>query len=279
MQTPSSESGSDAPACKEVWHQKPDTSAVYVSNKVILRFSCLAAFFLLATLFAHLWFHEKTAKLPGFVFIDVDSEANIPTWYSCALLQFCGVVAFVIGNFDASNQKTGWRGISLILVLMGMDEIASIHNLPSRRLSEVVGISDGYLTNAWVIPASLLCITLAAIYLPFIWRLPKWLKRALIFASIAYLCGAVGFEVVGSKLEFDAGGLNYDGLKHYSLRFEMAAVAEEIFEYVGILAALAALLRHASNLNAFVKLSFQAPSRRENVRSTEASPPPLYRPI
>ena len=195
---------------------------VNVSKRVTPVAAWIAAFFLLATLVAHLCFREKTSDLPAFDFIDVDGEANLPSWYSSVLLQFCGVIAFVIGNFDVQNQKTGWRGIALILLLMGMDEIAGIHNAPSHRLSEITGISNGYMTNAWVIPASLLCIILAVIYLPFIWRLQPWLRRALIGSAIAYLMGAVGFEILGSKFEYDAGGLEYDGYKLYQYAFEMA---------------------------------------------------------
>ena len=48
-----------------------------------------------------------------------------------------------------------------MLMLMGMDEVASLHNMPSRRLSEAVGNAGGYMVNAWVLPASLLVMVLA----------------------------------------------------------------------------------------------------------------------
>ncbi|MCB1277908.1 hypothetical protein [Prosthecobacter sp.] len=227
-----------------------------LSDSIVRRASYVAAVFLVLTALAHLFLKEGTANLPGFVFIDVDAEANIPTWYSSMLLEILAVIAFAISNYDIPAQKTGWRGISLILFLMGMDEVASIHNMPSRRLSEMLGLEGGYMMNAWVLPAVIVCVVLGVIYLPFIWRLPSWLKRGLIVASVAYLMGAVGLEVLSSKLEYVAGGLKYDGLKFYSLRFELCAVAEEIYEYVGILAAMAALLKHASNLGARLTLDF-----------------------
>lgn len=233
-----------------------NSNSLKVPQKIIPRASAIAAIFLVATALAHLFFREETAHLPGFVFVDVDSEGNIPTWYASLLLELTGVVAFVISNSDLPAQKTGWRGVALMLMLMGMDEVASLHNMPSRRLSETVGNAGGYLVNAWVLPASLLVIVLAVIYLPFIWRLPLWLKRGLIGASLAYLVGAVGFEILSSKFEYASGGLNYDGLEHYSLRFELAAAAEEFYEYVGVLAALGVLLKHASNLGARLSLGF-----------------------
>lgn len=219
----------------------------------------IAAVFLVLTALAHLLLHEGTANLPGFVFVDVDSEANIPTWYASLLLELAAGIAFVISNHDQPAQKTGWRGISLILFLMGMDEIASIHNFPSRRLAEQLGDAGGYLMNAWVLPALVVCLVLGIVYIPFMLRLPRWLKRTLVGASVAYLLGAVGFEILGSRLEYAAGGQHYDGLHYYSLRFELCAVAEEIFEYVGILGAVAALLQHASNIGASLTIRFGSP--------------------
>lgn len=216
----------------------------------------IAAFFLVGTAVLHLVFLERTADIPVFDIIDVDGEANMPTWLASFLLLATGVVALAISQHDTLIQRTGWRGIAIIMTLMSLDEVACLHNVPSRRLSEVVGTADGYLTNAWVLPAGVVLLILAFIYLPFFLRLPRWLKRGLIGASAAYLVGAVGLEIVGSKLEYDAGGLHYDGSVYYSLRFELCAVAEEVFEFVGVLAALHVLIQHASNIEAKLSLRF-----------------------
>lgn len=244
---------------------KSGVSSVTVPRWIIPGASAIAMVFLVATAVAHIVFREETAHLPGFVLFDVDSEANMPTWYSSFLLQLTALAAFVISFHDNPAQKTGWRGIALILMLMGMDEVASIHNFPSRRLSEALGNAGGYMMNAWVLPAGLLVLVLGIVYLPFIWRLPLALKRGLIGAATAFLLGSVGFEIMSSKLEFDVGGLNYDGLTHYSLAFELSAVCEELFEYTGVLAALAELLNHASRLGCVLTLNFrmqEAPTER-----------------
>lgn len=228
-------------------------------RRIITVAGCISATFVLATALAHLLYRDGTNTLPGFGLYDVDSEANMPTWYASTLLQICAVLAFIISYHDAPAQKTGWRGIALILLLMGMDEVAGLHNAPSRRVSEITGVGNGYLMNAWVIPAAMVLVILGMVYLPFIWRLPSWLKRSLIGAATAYLIGAVAFEVLGSRFEYDAGGMDYDAARHYSFRFEMTAVAEEAYEHIGVLATLAIFLRHAFLLNSRFVLDFTQP--------------------
>ncbi len=223
----------------------------------------IAAFFLAGTAVLHVVFLSRTADIPVFDLIDVDGEANMPTWFASFLLLTAGMVALAISQQDIPSQRTGWRGIAVIMTLMSMDEVACLHNAPSRRLSDVVGTADGYLMNAWVLPAGLLVLMLGFIYLPFFLRLPRWLKRGLLGAAAAYLVGAVGLEIVGSKYEYEAGGLNYDGAVYYSLRFELCAVAEEIFEFIGVLAALHVLIRHASDLKAKLQLGFTADKLEE----------------
>jgi hypothetical protein len=225
-------------------------------RRLIMIAGIISATFVLATGLAHLIYREGTAALPGFELYDVDSEANLPSWYASTLLQACAFLAFVISFHDAPEQKNGWRGIALLLLLMGMDEVAGLHNVPSRRLSEVIGLGNGYLMNACVIPASGVLAILGLTYLPFIKRLPGWLLRSLIGAAAAYVIGALALEVLGSGFEYEAGGLNYDGVRHYSFSFEMTAVLEEAFEYVGVLATMAAFLRHAQLLNSRLFLDF-----------------------
>lgn len=236
--------------CSEPALMSASDHASRLHRRIITVAGAISASFILATALAHCIYREGTASLPGFALYDVDSEANVPTWYASMLLQVCAILAFIISFHDIPAQKTGWRGIALILLTMDMDEVAGLHNAPSRSLRSVLGVGHGYLMNAWVIPALIVLAILGMIYLPFIWRLPRWLKRSLFVAAAAYLLGAVAFEVLGSHFEYMAGGTNYDAAIHYSFRFEMTAVAEEAYEYIGVLATLAIFLKHAFNLNA-----------------------------
>jgi hypothetical protein len=252
LELPANAPGKLCPSTEKV--MPADVRQAY--RRIVIGASSISAALLLATALVHMAYREGTATLPGFALYDVDSEANVPTWYAATLLQICSILAFIISFHDAPEQKPGWRGISLILLLMDMDEVAGLHNMPSRRLSEIIGHGNGYLMNAWVIPAGVILAILGLIYLPFIWRLPRWLKRSLIMAAVAYLIGAVAFEVLGSRFEYKAGGLEYDATKHYSFQFAMTTVAEEAYEHIGVLATMAIFLRHAFMLNSRFVVDF-----------------------
>lgn len=219
--------------------------------------AALAAFtFLVATALAHLIWGRGTASLPGFFVYDVDAEENLPTWLAAFLFHWAALVALSISDVDNPDLKRGWRGIALLLACIGLDEVASLHNLPSRRMFEAMGASHGYLMNAWVLPALVVCAFLVVVYIPFIRRVSRRVAVGLIVAAVLYFIGAVVLEVVGSHLEFAAGGRNYDGNKFYSLPYEMCTVGEEIFEFTGILLALTILHRHARTLGARLSLKF-----------------------
>jgi hypothetical protein len=155
----------------------------------------------------------------------------------------------MIGDRDANDQLL-WRVIAFLLFAMGVDEIASVHNTPSRLLRSVVGVQDGIFMNAWVIVGAICCILVAVSYLRFLLRQPRWLARALVVAATLYVIGAIGLEILSSKIEYDVAGFDYDGEEHYSLAFEVTAVAEEVFEYAGVITAMAFLLRRARELDA-----------------------------
>jgi hypothetical protein len=211
--------------------------------------------FLAATAAAHACFLEGTADLMGFdTLVNVDAEGNLPTWFASFLLQAAAVIAVAIGQSDDRPLRFGWYGMACVLLLMGIDEVASIHNMPSRRLAEVTGLHGGWLMNAWVLPALLLAAVVGMSFLKFALRLPRWLSLGLVAAGALFLTGSIVCEVISSRLEYIAGGLLYDGRVYYALEFELMAVAEEAFEYADILLTIALLIRRARELKATLSL-------------------------
>lgn len=238
----------------------------------------IAFLFLAATALIHVLLVEESGDLIGFgTFIDVDAEANLPTWFASFIAQAAAVVAFAIGESDRPAHRLWWRGIAAMLFLMGIDEIASIHNTPSRRLGEVVGVHGGWLMNAWILPALLLCAGVAIFYARFLLKIPRWMAFGFIGAAALYITGAIGLEVIGSRVEYLAAGFNYDGREFYSLKFELIGVAEEAFEYAGILLTLGILIRRARELNANLTLKLGKPTTKTE-RAHEPDQPLVWTP-
>ena len=234
----------------------------------------IAFLFLASTAAVHVLLLEKSGELMGFgTLIDVDAEANLPTWFASFLAQAAAVVAFAIGENDQRKNRLWWRGIAGMLFLMGIDEVASIHNMPSRRLGELVGVHDGWLMNAWILPAILLCAGVACCYVRFLTRVPRCMACGFVLAAALYLTGAIGLEIMGSRVEYLAAGFDYDGRNVYSLDFELIGVAEEAFEYAGMLLTLAILIRRAKELGASATIQFA--QSNAPVAEGHKSPSPL----
>ncbi|MCS7470650.1 hypothetical protein NZK35_28700 [Stieleria sp. ICT_E10.1] len=229
---------------------------VTISRRTPWFLALIAAIFLVLTAAAHLIFGPETSSLMGFrQLVDVDAEGNLPTWFSAALLHFAALVAWSISPRDKVENRLSWQAIAVLLLLMGIDEIASIHNAPSRIVGELFGNRSGIMMNAWVIPASILCLVVAIFFVRFLTRQPKWLAIGLITAAGLFVFGAIVLEMASTYVEYQTAGHDYDGETHYSLTFELIAVGEELFEYAGVILTISLLLRRGREVNAEIGLT------------------------
>ena len=215
----------------------------------------IAAFFVVSTAACHLIFGQGTANLIGFSqIIDVDAEGNLPTWYAAALLHLAALLAWMIATSDEENVIQ-WKIIAVLLLLMGVDEVASLHNAPSRRLGELLGNQEGIMMNAWVIPGGILCLCVAIGFWRFLLRQPRWLSWGLAISAALYVTGALLLEMAGTYVEFETAGFNYDGDQFYSLKYELITVLEELFEYSGVILAIYLFLRRAGELESRISVT------------------------
>lgn len=217
----------------------------------------MAVLLIALTGLAHLLFGPETADLRGFqTLVDVDSEANLPTALSSLLAYVAAILCAAIASNHRVPDSVYWWGLVTIFFIIGFDEIAQLHNIPSNTLRRAFGVQEGWLLNAWVIPAATLALAIGAAYLRFLAQIPRWLATAFILSGIFYLTGSIGLEIIGSLFEFRAGGFDYDGVTSYSLTFELIAVGEEFFEYLGIFTVLYALRIYAGQIGASLTVRF-----------------------
>jgi hypothetical protein len=175
-----------------------------------------------------------------------DSEGNIPTWYSTALLLACAAVMFVIGSDRRAPRgrfSRHWKGLALIFALMSLDEAAAMHEWAGERISALMerlagGAPGGVLHFVWLVPGLLFVVLVGAYYYRFVLHLNRPVRRGFVAAAAIYLCGAVGMEMVGGKyLEAHTNDFVY---------YVLAGV-EELLEMVGLIVLLNALLLHAES--------------------------------
>jgi hypothetical protein len=169
----------------------------------------------------------------------VRMEQNIPTLYSSMLLLVAALLCILIARAHGRTNHTyvrHWAALSVVFVLLSVDEFASIHEQATDPLREQFGITGGPLFFAWVIPGAALVALFGIALLRFLRHLPKPTRRRLLTAGILFLSGAIGFEMIGGAYKATYGPLN--------MGYVLIVTAEETLEMVGVAVLLYGLLAY-----------------------------------
>jgi len=167
--------------------------------------------------------HDRVFGL--FPLLDIDLEANIPTFYSSILLLLNAALTALIGGLvlDRRNRRA-YLGIALIFLYMATDEIARIHELWNGPTRQIIGNLRGPFRFAWVIPGMAIAAVVIATYLRFFFSLSRALQFRLGVAAAVYLAGAIGMELLGSV---------YLGFRGTDLGYHLVVTVEETVEMLG----------------------------------------------
>lgn len=176
-------------------------------------------------------------RLHGLVpLFDLDGEANLPAAYSAALLALCGATLWLIAAWRrqvGAPHVRPLRFLSVLLVLMAVDEASQIHELLSAPVRSALEL-EGLLYYSWVVVYGAVALGLALAFLPLLGRMDRRTRALVLAAAALYVGGALGLELAGGALA-DRGGRGewaYAGL----------TTVEEAMEFAGILLLLYALL-------------------------------------
>ena len=180
---------------------------------------------------------------------DLDQEGNVPTFYASASLLFCGVLLGVITaakRKQKSKDVVYWLFLSAIFIFLSVDESASLH----ERL--ITPIRDAFSTTgifyyAWVIPYGCFVILMVAIYIRFVFALPKKIRFLFLLSGAVFVSGAIGGEFIG--------GYWYESYGVDNLTYATITMFEESFEMVGIVIFIYGLLSYLSTELSDVSLS------------------------
>lgn len=168
---------------------------------------------------------------------DINSELNIPSSYSAALLLACSVLLAVITAVkieDKGRYINYWRGLSALFLFLSLDELISLHErtiLPLRTALQ----ARSFLYSTWVVLGAGLVSLLLLIYLKFLLHLPAPTRRIFLLAAGLYVGGALGVELIhGHYLDFYGKDLIY----------ALIAAVEELLEMLGVITFLYGLLSY-----------------------------------
>lgn len=180
----------------------------------------------------------QVAEKPAYGFtnlFNVDIELSAPTWFSTALLATAALLMWVIQLAPSEQRdRRNWRFLSIVLVVMSIDEIGAYHEYWTGPLRRSID-GSGLLYASWVVPAAALVVAVAVSQLAFLRRLHRPTALRLLASGAVFLVGALGVESLGASYAEDhGGGAGY--LAH--------AAVEEALEMLGSIGVIRALLLH-----------------------------------
>ena len=170
--------------------------------------------------------------------LNFDKESNFPTLYATLTLFFCSLMLFVITySKKTTNDKyyIQWFLLGFLFFLMATDEILMLHEQLSSPIRSVLK-TEHIIFFSWVIPAVIFIIIFFISYLRFLKNLPDIFRNLFLTSGVIYIFGAVGMEIIGSRIVTDYGQDN--------LFYALITNVEELFEMIGILLFIYTLLSY-----------------------------------
>lgn len=168
----------------------------------------------------------------------VDAEQNVPTVYSVLALLFSSILLGAIAHAkyqDSSRYKHHWKILSFIFLYLSLDEAAQLHEqflYPMQRLLN----ATGFLYYTWVLPLGFMVVIFLLSYTKFLFHLPLATRNLFVAASVFYLGGAMGMEMLGGNEAY------YEGTQ--TLPYLIIVTVEELCEMVGIVIFIHALMSY-----------------------------------
>ena len=128
----------------------------------------------------------------------LDREANVPSWFSSALLLTAAAVLTLVA-LDALARKSRWgrhwAGLSVVYVVLSMDETSEIHERIGSWLRAHLNL-HGPLHYAGVIPMLALALFVGIAYVQFLVALPAVTRTGVLASAAVYISGAAGVEAI-----------------------------------------------------------------------------------
>jgi hypothetical protein len=183
-------------------------------------------------------------------FTVANNDTSVGTWVSSFALLFSSVL---LGLIAIAKRRLGdryglhWAGLSVIFLLLSIDEVATIHEALGDAGAEVaisMGFTPkGFVSYFWVVPGFIFVLTVLLAYLRFLSHLPKKYSLLFLGAGAIYVGGALGVETLESQMAYlrDARGSD---LKQVLDVIRVIWIGEEILELLGIVVFIYALLSY-----------------------------------
>ena len=160
----------------------------------------------------------------------VDAEGNFPSGFSAILMFFAGLLLLIITILESrriGHLSWHWVGLSFMFLYLSADEAFSYHEkliiTGPILLRKIAPIFNYALTD--IIPAMSLLFIIVLFCVKFFLGLPARTRLSFLMASVLFLGGSVGFELISGRYAafFGMDNLTYDLIATVEESLEMVA--------------------------------------------------------
>ena len=180
--------------------------------------------------------------------INLDEEFNLTAIYSGALLY---ATSFLLKELSVSCQggkRRDWMLLSKIFLFLAFDEVFQVHEL--FVISGLRQYLHPSLASIWVIPYGILFVLFSFKFVPFFLKLRSPVSALSLISGGVYVSGAIAFESLNSWL-VRTGQISRSGFY-----YELISGFEELFEMIGVIIFLYALLLELRSRFVQIEYSF-----------------------
>jgi hypothetical protein len=168
---------------------------------------------------------------------DLDLENSFPAEFSTLQLLLASVLLLLLFKNARSSfpaESAYWLVLAGVFAFLSMDEQFVIHEHftgPTKRWLGEARVPD----FAWVVPYAAFVAVFAGCFFVFWWRLPREVRWKMAAAASIYVGGALGLELIGSRLAETVG--------RSSPYYLLEVLVEESMELFGIALFIRTLLQ------------------------------------
>ena len=178
--------------------------------------------------------------------INLDEEFNLTAIYSGLLLYASSFLLKEIAVSSQGGKRRDWMLLSKVFLFLAFDEVFQVHELfviPGLRQ-----YLHPSLASIWVIPYGILFALFSFKFIPFFLALRNQVSVLSLISGGVYVSGAIAFEALNSWL------VRTGQISRSSFYYELISGFEELFEMVGIIIFLYALMLELRSR--FVRLKY-----------------------
>jgi len=223
------------------------------SSKIVIILLSIVTILVLASVITQsIRFLLMDPELHKFSRFNLDEEGNLPTYFSTMILFLSAILLGIISLFKKKEHdpfRTHWTILSLIFLVMSIDEAAAVHEMTIRPL-QILFSAGGFFHYAWIIPGAVFFSVIAIMFFKFWLHLEYWVRILFFLAAACYISGAIGLEGLGGF---------YVDTNEIDFTYILITTVEETLELIGIVLFISALLRYLvlSYQKACIRLTFQ----------------------